>query len=390
MRYWSRPTPLCCLPFLAAAGSLACKGSSLEAPTTGLLEVTTSTTGPEPDSDGYTVQVDGGTPQAIAPSGVFSSPDLASGKHTLQLGGVATNCAIAGERIRTFEVRAGETTSVVFEIACAGSTAPATGIPFGTWYLDNTEMNAVQSGAMRVVSPGTILSELSGARARGARLVVKLVGLGDRPVKNADGSFNFAKWQALIDGFKGIDFTSYIADGTIVAHLLIDEPDVAPRWGGQAISQATVEAMAQYSKQLWPGMATIVRALPSWLGEAPITYTNLDAGWVHYTARKGDAAAYLAAQVPIAKRLGLGLALNMNLLDGGDGSSGIPGFSSGKYAMSGEEIRRYGSALLRDGYACAFLMWKYDAAYFARPDVQSAMADLSNQARSHPRTFCRQ
>ncbi len=209
-------------------------------------------------------------------------------------------------------------------------------------------------------------------------------------MKNADGSFNFAKWQALIDGFKGIDFTSYIADGTIVAHLLIDEPDVAPRWGGQTIAQATVEAMAQYSKQLWPGMATIVRALPSWLGQAPITYSNLDAGWVHYTARKGDAAAYLAAQVPIAKRLGLGLALNLNLLDGGDGSSGIPGFSSGKYAMSGEEIRRYGSALLHDGYACAFLMWKYDAAYFARPDIQSAMADLSNQARSHPRTFCRQ
>ncbi len=138
MRYWSRPTRLCCLPFLAAAGSLACKGSSLQAPTTGLLEVTTSTTGSEPDSDGYTVQVDGGAVQAIAPSGVFSSPDLASGNHTIQLGGVATNCAVAGDRTRSFEVRAGETTVVTFEIACAGSTATATGIPFGTWYLDNT------------------------------------------------------------------------------------------------------------------------------------------------------------------------------------------------------------------------------------------------------------
>jgi hypothetical protein len=465
----------CSLPLITVAASLACKGSSLDVPTTGSLEVTASTTGSEPDPDGYTVQVDDGTEQAIAPAGVYSSPDLSSGNHTVQLGGIATNCAVAGGRARTVDVRAGEKTMVPFEITCSGNTgalqvnasttgteldpdgyvisldgtsrgtlgasggfviqklipgdhvidlggvasncivaagnqrtvkvsagvtsgvyfaiscsSTATGIAFGTMYLDNTQLSTVQNGALRVVDPGNFLSELSGARARGARLIIKLVGSGDRPVKNGDGTFSFTKWKALVDGFHGIDFGPYLADGTIVGHYLIDEPDVAARWGGQIISQATIEAMAQYSKQLWPGMATMVRARPSWLAQAPISYTHLDAGMVHYTARRGDPTNFLAGEVTIAKRLGLKVGLSMNLLDGGDGSSGIPGFSSGKYAMSADELRRYGSALLRNDYGCAFLMWKYDAAYYARSDIQSAMADLSNQARNHPRTPCRQ
>lgn len=460
---------------LAAATGLSCTDSSLDVPTTGTLEVTTSTIGSDPDPDGYTVQVDGGTEQAIAPAGVYSSPDLASGNHTIQLGGIATNCAVAGKGARTVDISAGEKTTVAFEITCSGNTGAlqvnasttgaqadpdgyrisldgfttgtlsangafliqklvpgdhsialdgvasncvvaggnqrsikvspgltvaisfaiscsgtAPGIAFGTMYLDNTQLDAVQYGALRVVNPGDILSQLSGARARGARLVIKLVGAGDRPVKNADGTFSFEKWKSLIDGFRSVDFSPYIADGTIVGHFLIDEPDLEPRWGGKVIPQATLEAMAQYSKLLWPGMATMVRAVPSWLASAPVTYTYLDAGWVHYTARRGSAAQYMAEQVMIARRLGLGLGMSMNVLDGGNGSSGIPGISSGKYAMSADELRSYGSALLDNGYGCAFFMWKYAAAYYGRTDIRSAIAELSTRARNHPRTSCRQ
>jgi hypothetical protein len=379
-----------CLPAIAAAASLACKGSSLEIPTTGSLEVITSTTGAEPDADGYSVQVDGGTEQGIAPAGVYSSPDLSSGNHTIQLGGVATNCAVAGEPTRIVEVRAGEKTTVAFAITCSGKGGSATGIAFGTMYLGNPQLNAVEYGTLRVVNVGNMLSELSGARARGAHLVIKLVGAGDRPVKNTDGTFSFEKWKAIVDGYRGIDFNSYLGDGTIVGHFLIDEPDLESRWGGRVIPQATLEAMAQYSKQLWPGMVTMVRAVPSWLAEVPLTYVYLDAGWVHYTARRGDAAQYMAKQVAIARGLGLGLGMSMNLLDGGDGSSGIPGISSGKYAMSADELSRYGTALLSNGYGCTFFMWKYDAAYHGRSDIQSAIAALSTQARSHASVSCRQ
>ena len=46
----------------------------------------------------------------------------------------------------------------------------------------------------------------------------------------------------------------------IICHYLIDQPNCTTCWGGQAIPQAMVEAMAEYSKSIRPGMTTIARA----------------------------------------------------------------------------------------------------------------------------------
>jgi hypothetical protein len=121
-----------------------------------------------------------------------------------------------------------------------------------------------------------------------------------------------------------------------------------------------------------------------------VTYTYLDAGWAQYASGKGEAATWIAAEVAAAKRKGLGIAVGMNVLDGGNGSSKIPGRTRGKYSMSASEIRSYGSALLNQSYACGFFNWSYDGTYYGRSDIKSAMADMSTKARSHARTSCRQ
>jgi hypothetical protein len=94
--------------------------------------------------------------------------------------------------------------------------------------------------------------------------------------------------------------------------------------------------------------------------------------------------------VSAAKGKGLGLVLGMNVLDGGNGSSHIAGFTRGKYAMSASEIRSYGSALLAQSYDCGFFNWSFDAAYYGRSDIASAMSDMSANARAHAKTSCRQ
>src|SRR5512134_3050219 len=114
----------------------------------------------------------------------------------------------------------------------------------------------------------------------------------------------------------------------------------ASRWGGKVIPQATVEAAAAYSKQIWPTLPTIVNAP-------------------------------------------LGLFAGLNVLDGGDGSSGFHGNYPGKWAMSAAELRTYGTALLSQSYVCGFGMWECRSAYYDRADVKSAMADLS--AKAQPR-----
>jgi hypothetical protein len=85
--------------------------------------------------------------------------------------------------------------------------------------------------------------------------------------------------------------------------------------------------------------------------------------------------------------------VGLNVLDGGNGSSGIKGTYSGHWAMSANELRSYGTALLNQSYSCGFFNWTYNyfgPTYYNRSDIKSAMLDLSNKARAHVRTSCRQ
>ena len=95
-------------------------------PVTGGVSVTTATSGPSPDADGYTVTVDGGDAGAIAADGTLAIADLGAGDHLLGLGGVAANCAVAGANPRTVAVVAGAVVSVAFDIACE-APPPAAG-----------------------------------------------------------------------------------------------------------------------------------------------------------------------------------------------------------------------------------------------------------------------
>jgi hypothetical protein len=239
-------------------------------------------------------------------------------------------------------------------------------------------------------STSGVLPVLTEAQAKRGRIVIKLSGGAQSHVKNADGTFSFTKWKAVVDRFRSFGLGPFIADGTIIGHYLIDEPNMAHRWGGKTIPQATIEAMAKYSKQIWPTMPTLVRVVPTWLASAPVTYTYLDAGWAQYTAVKGDVNRFASSEVAAAKSKGLGLIMSMNVLDGGNGSSGIRGTVSGKYSMSASELRTYGTALLNQSYTCAFYTWMYSSTYFGRSDIKSAMADLSAKARGHVKTSCRQ
>jgi hypothetical protein len=58
--------------------------------------------------------------------------------------------------------------------------------------------------------------------------------------------------------------------------------------------------------------------------------------------------------------------------------------------MSADEIRKYGYAMLGDAHACAFFNWQHDTGYYGIASIKSAMADVSDRARRHAKTSCRQ
>lgn len=150
-------------------------GSDLSGPSTGSLDVTTATTGPEPDADGYTVSLDGGPAQAIAANGAWRTEGLSSGSHAVTLAGISPNCTVSEGAGLTVQVVAGETAAVRFTVTCAATSgslevvATSTGTPADPdgflIQLDGADGPAIAAGATVAipgVAPGTHAVGLTG------------------------------------------------------------------------------------------------------------------------------------------------------------------------------------------------------------------------------------
>ena len=94
------------------------------APTTGAIAITTTTTGSPIDPDGYDVALDGGATQPIGTAATVTLPGVAAGTHAITLGGLAANCAVAGDNPRSVDVGAGATAAVTIAVTCAPPTPP--------------------------------------------------------------------------------------------------------------------------------------------------------------------------------------------------------------------------------------------------------------------------
>jgi hypothetical protein len=262
---------------------------------------------------------------------------------------------------------AGAETSPAFATAFAG------GIPFGTSAQPISEFGERYNGALLVIWPGELLSELSAIKGRGGRVVLSMAG-NEKYYKDASGHFSMTKWKQRIDRYKGVNFDAYVKDGTIIGHYLIDEPNDPTNWNGQPIPGSMVEEMAKYSKQLWPGMTTIVRAEPSYFSG---TYQYLDAAWAQYLDRRGDVGDYIRKQVADAQSRGLGLVVGLNVIKGANGGK-----------MTGSQIETWGSALLSSSYPCAFISWQYNADYLSSSGIRSAMDALRAKAENRSTRSC--
>ncbi|MGN6391244.1 MAG: hypothetical protein ACTHM9_03210 [Gemmatimonadales bacterium] len=258
-----------------------------------------------------------------------------------------------------------------------GVTASAVGgMPFGNMAQPVTMFGSLYSGGKITTGPSNLRTELATIKSRGGRVIVMLAG---SPVnyKDAAGHFSLTKWKQRIDRYRGINFGSYITDGTIIGHFLLDEPQDPTNWKGVPVTPATVDQMGQYSKQIWPGMATIIRVKPSYFKSNP---HYVDAAWAQYVSWYGSPTTYVNQQVSDAKARGLALILGMNVIDGG---------SPKHTEMSASEVKSYGAALMANSYACAFVNWQYRSTYFGSSGIKDAMQYLRSKAGSHSFKSCK-
>ena len=91
-------------------------------PTSGILQVTSTTTGTDLDADGYLVGLGQQTPVAIAVTGSHTFEQVAPGPYQVTLTGLASNCRLEGSNPGEVAVTAGATATVAFTVTC--STPP--------------------------------------------------------------------------------------------------------------------------------------------------------------------------------------------------------------------------------------------------------------------------
>jgi TolB protein len=94
----------------------------------GVVEITTATSGFDLDPDGYTVQVDNGTPQRLPVNGMVRF-NVEGGEHTVTLAGMTANCPVSGNNPRTVSVTTGgptrDTVRTTFQVTCRWTTGLA-------------------------------------------------------------------------------------------------------------------------------------------------------------------------------------------------------------------------------------------------------------------------
>jgi subtilisin-like proprotein convertase family protein len=222
----------------------ACNGDDdgTSPPTTGSLEVTTSTTGDDLDPDGYTVTVDGGTSQSVGINGSTAFAQVATGDREVELTGLAANCSVTGVNPRTVTVAGGGTASTSFDVPCFALTqtfssvsaitlpdgAPATTSGPADPYPSTIDVAGILDGVTDVnvtianlshTFPDDLDILLVGPQGQSTWLMSDVGGSGD--ITNVTLTFDQSAEDALPDA-------SQISGGTFTPTNIVENDIMAP------------------------------------------------------------------------------------------------------------------------------------------------------------------
>jgi hypothetical protein len=123
-RLWQRLLATGLALTAAACGSGGTEPSppGIEPAPAGSLEVSVTMVGPPADPGGLEVLIDGRPRGSLDGAGRAVVAGVAPGPHTVELGGVASTCTVAGGTRRSVEVASGASTGVAFAMSCAAPT----------------------------------------------------------------------------------------------------------------------------------------------------------------------------------------------------------------------------------------------------------------------------
>jgi hypothetical protein len=251
-----------------------------------------------------------------------------------------------------------------------GAPAPAGlragGAPFGPFHLMPDQFGAPFSLVMAGLrTPEDAARVLDAARAKGMRVLIHLTR-GRREFQNEDKSFSLDRFTRAMERFRGVDFSPWVKDGTLLGHMLFDEPHDPTNWDGKPVPFATIDAAAAASKRLWPDLPAAVGSPGRFLRDG-VPYRRLDFSYAQYTVRRGDFGAWLREELAASQKAGLKPLLGLNVLGGGGPDQ----------PLTAAQLREFGCALVREPACRGVLFWKWDESYFSRADIGEAIETVA-------------
>jgi hypothetical protein len=285
-----------------------------------------------------------------------------------------------------------------------------TGIPFGpfaAWEGTSLKSNTgMFSMTVTSVTPSTIVSKISEARASRTKMLIAMTG-GAHDNYLTFGVFDRSKWDGRMDAFNSSAIKSAVAgavaDGTIIGNVVMDEPNVSGSgdgntWGPPGtMTKARVDSLCGYVKELFPTLPAGVQHRHD-IFEPTRSYRVCDFVASQYSSRVGDVTSFRDSGLAMARRDGHAILFAMNILNGGEQDkdgvydcSGPGQGGTGTYSpncrMTAELVRTVGQTLGPVG--CGFMVWRYDATFMANLANQQAFRDVGARLATAPAKSCR-
>ncbi|HEU4524798.1 MAG TPA: hypothetical protein VFR62_07230 [Gemmatimonadales bacterium] len=322
-----------------------------------------------------------------------------------------TGLYTAGPTAGTYRViatlaRLADTATITLSAASGGGTPEpiqpvppgVTGIPMGLSALIVSGREPIHyTASLDGYTASNIISRLNTARSKGLRVIMNMTG-GSHDNYKTDGVFDYSKWKARMDTYDTREIraavAAAVADGTIIGNSVMDEPaneSEAKGWGPPGfMTKARVDGLCQYVKQLFPTLPVGVvhdhRVL-----EPEKNYQVCDFVLSQYRLSKGPVTEFRDGGVAFAKRSRISIAFSLNILHGG-----TPGTDCEKWGddprgmlcpMTAEQVQDWGVTLGSAG--CALNMWRYERAYYDKPEIQRALGHLAGVLKALPAKACR-
>lgn len=316
-----------------------------------------------------------------------------------------TGAAVGDSATLTDTVALGDTVTLADSLAPASATISYAGLPYGPIGLWDGP-SAFEWGPAPFTSSqdntfaNSIVTRINTARQKKQRLVLAMTG-GPASDFKTNGKFDFAKWKNRMNTFKTTTIknavAAAVADGTIIANTMIDEPET-PKWGGN-VTKPLIDQMAVYVKNIFPTLPVgINQGAPGYKWRTWERFKVLDYVLYQYqwSATGGNIGAWRDAVLDRTRVDGVTPVFSLNLLNGGVqdntgtwdcAGTGGKGTIYRRCRMTADQVRTWGRAVGPSG--CFMTMWRYDDLFMSKSANVDAFRDVASLLATKSPRSCR-